>query len=330
MDARREAKRLLGLVADGKDPADEKAQAALQAADTLRKIADAYLVTAKLQHRPRTYYEVKRYLLVAWKPLHNVSVHAITRRHVAARVTELTASSGATSAARARVWLSAMFNWAIREGLEIPANPVHGTNRPADGGPRKRVLADAELAAIWRSCADDDYGRIIRLLILTAQRREEIGGLRWDEVRSGVDGATLLPSASLLLPPDRTKNKREHLLPLSPQALALLPPGREGNAFVFGNRGFSTSWSREKAALDRRIAVAGSRLAPWTVHDIRRSVATRMADRLGIMPHIIEAILNHISGHKSGVAGVYNLALYEREMRSALCAWADHVAALVG
>jgi integrase len=286
-------------------------------------------VQAKLKHRPATYYEVKRYLLVSWKPLHNVSVHAIKRRHVADRVTELTEASGATSAARARVWLSAMFNWAIREGLDIPANPVHGTNRPADGGPRKRVLTDDELRVIWRACSDDDdYGCIIRLLILTAQRREEIGGLRWSEITASVDGATLLPIAALRFPPERTKNKREHLLPLSPQALALLPPRREGNAFVFGNRGFSTSWSREKAALDRRIAVAGSRLPPWTIHDIRRTAATRMADRLGVMPHVIEAILNHVSGHKSGVAGVYNLALYEREMRSALCAWADYVEAL--
>ena len=285
---------------------------------------------AKLQHRPRTYYEVKRYLLVAWKPLHPLSVHAITRRHVAARVTELTAACGATSAVRARVWLSAMFNWAIREGLDIPANPVLGTNRPAGGGPRKRTLTDDELRLVWTACGDDDYGRIIRVLILTAQRREEIGGLRWSEIAASVDGATPLPLATLRLPPERVKNKQEHLLPLSLMALAKLPPRREGNAFVFGNRGFSTSWSREKGALDRRIAVAGSRLAPWTVHDIRRTVATRMADKLGVMPHIIEAILNHISGHKSGVAGVYNLALYEREMRSALCAWADHVAALVG
>jgi hypothetical protein len=109
-NARKEAKRLLGLVAAGKDPADEKAQAVLQARDTLRKIVDEYLRNAKARLRPITYCETARYLLVAWKPLHNVSVHAITRRRVAARVGAIEEASGATFAARARVWLSAMFN----------------------------------------------------------------------------------------------------------------------------------------------------------------------------------------------------------------------------
>jgi integrase len=323
--ARQKAKELLGLVAAGKDPADERKQAALQARDTLRQIIDAYLLAAKLQHRPSTYYEVKRYLLDAWRPLHAVSVHAITRRHVADRVTELTEASGATSATRARVWLSAMFNWAIGAGIELAANPVHGTNRPAEPGPRKRVLADAELAAIWRACGDDDYGRIIRLLILTAQRREEIAGLRWQEITASVDGATLLPSAMLRLPPERVKNKQEHLLPLSQQALAMLPPRGDADC-VFQRH----HWSRAKAALDARIAADGAALAPWVIHDIRRSVATRLADKLGVLPHIVESILNHVSGHKSGVSGIYNLARYEAEMRAALCAWADYIAALIG
>jgi integrase len=323
--ARREAKRLLGLVAAGKDPADEKAKATLAAGDTLRKIADAYLLAVKPGLRPRTYAEKSHYLLDSWKPLHPQSVHAIARRHVATRVTELTAMAGAVSAARARSALSAMFNWAIREGLDLPANPVHGTNRPAEPNGRTRVLSDAELVAIWGACADDDYGRIIRLLILTAQRREEIGGLRWSEITASVDGATLLPLAALRLPPERVKNKREHLLPLSPMALALLPPRGDSDT-MFGDPPFS-SWSRAKAALDARISPP---LAPWTIHDIRRTVATRLADKLGVLPHIIEALLNHVSGHKSGVAGVYNLARYEAEMREALQRWADYVAALGG
>ena len=163
--ARREAKRLLGLVADGKDPADTKVEASLQAADTLRKITDQYLEVAKRKQRPRTHSEVTRYLLTAWKPLHSLSVFKISRRHIAARVADIATEQGAVSAARARTALSTMFNWAIREGLDIAANPVHGTNRPAQPKSRDRVLSYPELGEIWQACGDDDYGRILRLLI---------------------------------------------------------------------------------------------------------------------------------------------------------------------
>jgi len=327
--ARREAKRLLGLVADGKDPADEKAKARLQAADTLRVIADQYLRNAKQRLKPRTYSEIERYLLVSWKSLHPFSVFQITRRHISARIADIASDHGKVSAARARTALSSMFNWAIREGFDIAANPVLGTNRPAQPGSRERVLTETELSAIWWASGEDDYGRIVRLLLLTAQRRDEVGSMQWAELDT-ISGLWTLPGA-------RTKNHREHLLPLVPAALALLPPRREGRDFLFGDgprrsgdphRGFS-GWSKSKAALDERIAEAlGEPLPHWTVHDLRRSASTVMADRLGVLPHIVEAILNHVSGHRAGVAGVYNRARYAAEMREALQLWAQYVAAL--
>ena len=334
--ARREAKRLLGLVADGKDPADTKVQASLQAADTLRKVADQYLEVAKKKQRPRTHSEIARYLLTAWKPLHSLSVFKISRRHIAARVADIATEQGAVSAARARTALSTMFNWAIREGLDIPANPVHGTNRPEQPKSRERVLSYGELAEIWQACGDDDYGRIVRLLILTAQRRDEIGGMRWQELDTEA-GQWFLPSA-------RTKNHREHVLPLVRDALALLPHCRTGRDHIFGDgprregdqhRGFS-GWSKSKAALDARILAArkmvdaGAKpLSHWTVHDLRRTAATVMADQLGVLPHIVEAILNHVSGHRAGVAGVYNRARYQAEMRQALERWGAYVSDIV-
>jgi len=327
--ARREAKRLLGLVANGRDPADQKAKARLQAADTLRVIVDQYLRNAKQTLKPRSYSEIERYLLVSWKPLHPVSVFQITRRHISARIADIASGHGKVSAARARTALSSMFNWAIRDGLDIAANPVFGTNRPAQPGSRERVLGETELSAIWRACGDDDYGRIVRLLLLTAQRRDEVGSMRWVELDTNL-GIWTLPGA-------RTKNRREHLLPLVPAALTLLPPPQNGRDFLFGDgprrsgdphRGFS-GWSKSKTALDARIAEAlGEPLPHWTVHDLRRSASTAMADRLGVLPHIVEAILNHVSGHRAGVAGVYNRARYAAEMHAALQRWAQHVAAL--
>src|SRR5690606_35799471 len=132
-------------------------------------------------------------------------------------------------------------------------------------------------------------------------------------------------------PGSRTKNKRPHLVPLSEAAVELLEtiPRYAGGDFLFGMSGRSkfSGFSRAKARLDERVAEIAEdelemkALVPWTLHDIRRTAATRMAD-LGVMPHIIEAVLNHISGSKAGVAGTYNRSLYEPEKRAALELWA--------
>jgi integrase len=156
----------------------------------------------------------------------------------------------------------------------------------------------------------------VRLLLLTGQRRNEIGKLQWSEVD--------LARGMIVLPPERTKNSREHSLPLSRQAQAILEclPHRNTTGFLFGKRGFS-DWDRGKQELDQRLGIA-----PYRLHDLRRTCATGMAE-LGVQPHIIEAVLNHVSGHKGGVAGIYNRAKYEGEMRDALTKWADHVEALI-
>jgi integrase len=208
----------------------------------------------------------------------------------------------------------------MREGL-VDANPVIGTGRREEVS-RSRVLNEHELRIVWHALGDDEFSSIVRLLILTGQRREEIGGLRWPEL---VDGKIILPS-------ERTKNKREHIIPLSEPAQAIVDaqPRRRDREYVFGRgiRGFS-GWSRSKARLDARVAeMIGHPLPGWTLHDIRRSCVTHMAD-LGGSPHIIEALINHISGHKHGVHGIYNRSTYEREKRIALQTWANHVLALV-
>jgi integrase len=197
---------------------------------------------------------------------------------------------------------------------------VFGTNRPPEPKSRERVLVDRELAEIWRACRDDDYGRIIKLLMLTGQRRNEVGGMQWTEI----DGDTWT------IPGTRTKNHREHVVLLPDFALALIDasPRRTNCDYVFGDgprrkgddhRGFS-GWSKAKAALDERIIEMRRKMAKldWRLHDLRRTAATVMADRLGVLPHIVEVILNHVGGHRAGVAGVYNRAKYEAEMRKAL------------
>ena len=171
---------------------------------------------------------------------------------------------------------------------------------------------------------------------MTGQRREEIGGLRWSEVD--------FDRALIKLSGERTKNGKPHELPLPDAALAIVKeqPRRQQRDergecgprdLIFGEgEGPFQGWGRAKAALDRRLAEFADKngqVAPWRLHDVRRTVATRMAD-LGVQPHVIEAVLNHVSGHKAGVAGVYNRSLYGPEKRAALDLWANHVLMLVG
>jgi integrase len=208
-----------------------------------------------------------------------------------------------------------MFAWAIGEGL-CEVNPVIGTNT-LDEKPRERVLSDMELAAIWKACPDADYGRIVKLLMLTGQRREEIGALRWAEID--------LNERQITLAGERTKNGVEHRIPLSDDAMKVLQGVIAHRDLVFGARGNNgfANWHEGKTALDNACGVKN-----WTLHDLRRTAATRMAD-IGVQPHIIEAVLNHVSGHKAGVAGIYNRSSYSTEKRDALERWANHLAVAI-
>jgi integrase len=316
--ARTMAKKALGLIANGADPQADKAHRRDKDKVTLRAVIDEYLAAKQPQVRRRTLVEIRRYLTVYCRPLHGMPVDAVTRKDIATRLVAIGREHGSITAARTRAALSAFFTWAMQMGI-VEANPVLGTAKPQDTTPRDRVLSDAELAAIWRACGDDDFGRIVRLLILMPCRRSEIGGMRWDEL---VD----LERGLWTLPAERSKNGRAHTLPLLPMALTIIKavPRMATRDHLFGVRanGF-TRWEDAKAALDARSGVTG-----WVLHDIRRTVATKMAD-LGVPPHVIEQVLNHVSGHKSGVAGIYNRSSYEREVRSALALWHDHVRTLI-
>jgi integrase len=306
--ARIAAKKVLAKVALGEDSQADKATRRGKDQHTLRALVDDYLEHKRTTLRPSSFTNAALYLRGPYfKPLHNMAVDTITRRDVAARLLAITRDHGSIVAARARGRLSAFYVWAMGHGF-AEANPIIGT-----------LMTDAELAAIWRACGDDAYGKVIKLLILTAARRGEVGGMRWSELD--------LDRAVWAIPPQRTKNKREHVLPLMPLALEIIAsvPRRVSRDHLFGSRSAEglRHW-HAKADLDRRL---GAAVGPWHLHDIRRSVATRMAD-LGVQPHVIEAVLNHQSGTKAGVAGIYNRSSYEREVRSALALWADHVRAL--
>jgi integrase len=317
-DTRKVASKLLGRVALGQDPAMDKATAKRDAENTLGSAVEQYLESRRPSWRPGTYREVARHLTLHARPLHRIPIASVSQNDIVRLLDDITKKSGGVTANRTRANLSALLGWVIRRGIKLPeGNVASYTEKAVQEHARERVLSDAELKVIWNGHLDDDYGSIIKLLLLTGCRANEIGRLRWDEVH---DEQIILPGA-------RTKNNRAHIVPLSEPAKVILAglQRRPDRACVFGRRqdtGFS-GWSAAKRDLDARAEIEH-----WTVHDIRRTVATRMAE-LGVQPHIVEAVLNHVSGHKGGVAGVYNRATYDKEKREALNLWAEYVTALV-
>jgi integrase len=189
--------------------------------------------------------------------------------------------------------------------------------KPKSTDGRERHLKDTEIAALWTAVDNDsDYGRIIKLLILTAARRTEVGGMRWDEFTED----------TWTIPAERSKNKRKHELPLTQMMREVLDTAQQKRSdFLFGLSaagGFS-GWGASKRSLDARLNLG----EPWTLHDLRRSVATWLGEN-GVEPWIVEAVLNHRESRK-GVAATYNRAKYQRQIRNALMLWHDHLRSLI-
>jgi integrase len=303
--ARKKALELLGQVAGGTDPRNQMRP--LSATLSFSDATDRYLATVKL--RPAPMSETTRYLRRVAAPLHHADLTKIDRRKISTLLADVEKRSGGVTRNRLRSTLSALWNWCVREGL-ADSNPVTGTGRSPERT-RERVLSEAELGAIWRNLGTGPFADAVRLLILTGQRRDEIGSLRWDEIQDD----------AIVLSADRTKNRRSHRIPLTPLMSAILERQPRHHDFVFGRAGW-TSWDWHKTALEAKI-----KIPHFTLHDIRRSVATGMAE-LGVMPHVIEALLNHVSGHKAGISGIYNRAQYAREVEAASMRWSKYIEAL--
>jgi integrase len=314
--ARAAAQILAAKVTLGSDPALEKEAAHDAAGDTFKRCLDRYLARPQGRRRERTLQEIRRHLERNLQPLHRLHIKKIDRRRVADELARLTVENGAVQSNRTRSSLSAFLNWCVGEGY-VDINVAAQTNKHEEIA-RSRVLSDGELRTIWNALPEQgDYRDLIRLLILTGQRLREIANLHWSEID--------FDKAIITLPPGRTKNHREHVIPLSAPALEILKGrARDERELVFGAgvRGFS-GFSKAKRELDERAKLG----EPWVVHDIRRSVATGLAKLA--QPHIVECVLGHVGGFRAGVSGVYNLHAYEDEKRRALDLWGKHISGLV-
>lgn len=310
--ARTKAGAWLNKVHDGIDPAGERAAQIKVDALKFHKAVEQYLAKRQAEVRGSTFHTIKLYLTGRYfEPLHNKSLAKIAQSDVEQCLDAITQKPTRWAAQKS---LSAFYVWAVRKG-HAPENPLVRVDQVKLAS-RERVLSEDEIRKVWNACQNDDLGKIIKLLLLTGCRADEIGGLKWSEIDA--DKATIKLSA------ERTKNGREHILPLSPLALQIVKQieKRPGRDFLFGKTaaGGFVWWAKRKTLVNG--------LAHWTIHDLRRTAATHMAE-LGIEPHIIEAILNHVSGHKTGVAGIYNRASYGKQMRIALDRWAVHIEGIV-
>ncbi len=306
--ARASARQHAATVTQGGNPSVQRRSK--NRAASVADIIDAYLDHVKGQQRPRSYNETERHLRRHAAPLHHERVETVQRRDVAALLEKIKDASGRIAANRVRAALSALWTWGLRTGrIEADTNPVSFTVRYPEKS-RERTLTDAEIKIIWTATeGDHDYHRIVRLCLLTGCRREEIGGLRCDEIGE----------ESLVIGATRMKGGIVHEVPILPMITTTLPQNLEqpGDC-VFGRRGTGFSgWSKSKEQLDCKIAKAGFDLPPSGLHDLRRTFSTRLHDA-GVEPLVIEALLAH---KQQGVAAVYNRASFREAKRAALARW---------
>jgi integrase len=318
--ARETAKDLHAKIRLGADPAAETIQARHDATQTFGDISKLYLADKASSMRVRSFGNIERHLTDHAKPLHRLQLTKVTRGDIKTLLGGVAKTRGEVTANRVQTSISTFFAWCVEHG-RTDANPCMGITKYKEQS-RDRVLESWELRAIWNSLGDDHFGSIVKLLALTGQRQGEIAGLRWDEIRGD----------TIELPAERVKNNRHHTVPLSGPARAIIHAQHHivGRDLIFGiGQGPFNGWSNSMDRLNDRIEEQlGKRLEHWTPHDLRRTAATMMAD-IGVQPWHIEAVLNHASGHKAGVAGIYNRSSYAREKRQALELWADKLMAIV-
>ena len=316
--ARTEAKRIFGLRAEGRDPALERQQAKQRAiSNKFADIAADFLAKHASQNRTvdETARILKRDVLPKWGKR---SIHEIGKRDVNDLLDVVVARGSHVMANRTLANLRKLFNWCVSRGI-ITASPCEGISAPHREKARDRVLSDNELIAIFSAAKQmgGAFGAIIQMLILTAQRRNEVSEMTWNELDLNNDIWTI--------PGSRTKNEKPHFVHLSEQASAVLSSVLNVGAFTFTSNGKTpfSGFSKAKKRLDELSGVTD-----WRLHDIRRTVTSGMA-QLGIAPHVADKILNHQSGTISGVAAVYQRHEFLDDRKTALNAWGNYVQSLL-
>jgi len=338
-DARKEARKVRDQAEAGvnpkaaKDIEATKAKAELEAEaerlQTFGAIAEKYLSreVPKLKRGDDVAYILRERLIPAWGDKPAIQLR---KRHVVDLIDSLLDQDKPGAANQTFKAVRRLYRWAhARDDIEF--NPIAGMEPPITAGVRARVLSHAEMRVLWAAWDRIGYpwGPLQKLLLLTGQRRAEVGGMRWREL-DDPDNPTVWT-----IPAERSKNRRAHRVPLSRPARALLAdlPRLSGGDYVFSTRGGRTpvsGWSKGKARTDNFAARVASDMdteAPqdWSLHDLRRSARTELA-RLQVPEVVAERVLNHA---RQGLAAVYDQYAYDREKAEALERWAGELLRIV-
>jgi integrase len=260
--------------------------------------------------KPRSLYQLQRTLRRHFK--WTKTLDKITHTDISATIESIKAPS---EAAHAFKDIRTFFNWCVPR--HIPHSPCAGLKPPSKYKPRERVLSDAELKKIWSAATEYPFGPIVRLLILTGQRKTEVGTLRFEQI-NGQDQTINLPD---------TKNGRAHTFPIGPMTQSLIGNLPRDGDFLFMGRVKGqpyNGWGKHKTEFEKVCGVKG-----WTLHDLRRTFATNLA-ALGTPIHVTEKLLNHVSGTMSGIVSVYQQHNYEKECRVAIGLWEQHLTRILG
>lgn len=325
--ARMEAERLLMLVAQGYDPVEADKRRRREAVDlAFENYADLFEKSCRGQGWRRL---VERVIRLYLKPvLRKKALPSITRSDINAVLDRMPKEQVAN---RRNVFavMRRLFRWAVSRG-DIDRSPMEGMETPPPVRPRERWLQDDELRYIWAATPECHrcFGPIVRLLITTGQRREEVSGMQWQELDQ-TEGTWTLPGS-------RAKNHKANIIPLNELALAEIdrqaegrPWPKKGRIFMTASGAGFTGYAKGKNKLDEIIAERrGEPLPPWRLHDLRRTIATNF-QRLGVRFEVTEAILNHVGSARSGVAGIYQRYDWKAEKREALGLWNQHLESLI-
>lgn len=325
-DARRKARSLISDLESGKAP-PAPSRVSSTTAGTIRSMMPRYL---RSKEKLRSFHDLKsvvnKYILPG---LGDRFADSVTRGEISKFIAEI-AEAHPTRARNVLAQLSAFYSWALPQLDALPANPCRDAGRPAKPVARDRVLSDLELAALWKVADGESlpWGPALKLLMLTGARRSEV----FEADRAEID----IKAKEWVIPAERAKNGLPHIVPLSVAAIAVIKtiPASDESLKLFpsmgnpenGPSGHSRALARFRRSLDE--ALKRENAERWTLHDIRRTVATGL-QRLGVRFEVTEAVLNHVSGAKGGIAGVYQRHDWKSEKRSALEAWAKYLAMII-